>query len=59
MATLGTTFLGGFLALGGSKKSTQDGPALNATSKDEERFIQYVRREGGTLWLETDADLRR
>lgn len=41
MATLGTLFVGSWAAMGGSKKSTQ-GPPINATSKDEEKFIQYV-----------------
>ncbi|KAK5016578.1 hypothetical protein BJ546DRAFT_1059174 [Cryomyces antarcticus] len=40
MATLGTTFLGAFAAMGGSKASQQSGPPINATSKDEEKFIQ-------------------
>ena len=40
MATLGTTFLGGFLALGGSKKATEAGPAINAKSKEEENFVK-------------------
>jgi len=41
MATLGTTFLGGYLALGGSKK-TETGPPINAKSKEEESFVKYV-----------------
>lgn len=43
MAVLGTTFAGSFFALGGSdKKKTEQGPPVNASSKDEEKFIQYV-----------------
>lgn len=41
MLTLGTVGLGSYLAMGGSKKKEQ-GPAFNATSKDEEKFIKYV-----------------
>jgi len=43
MATLGVTFAGAFLAMGGEKKSKMDGPPINATSKEEEMFIAYVR----------------
>ena len=42
MATLGTMFAGGAFALGGKEKSKQQGPPINATNKDEEKFIQYV-----------------
>ena len=41
MATLGTLFVGSWAAMGGSKKPGQ-APPINATSKDEEKFIQYV-----------------
>lgn len=55
MATLGTMFAGGFLALGGSKKSQEKGPPINATNSDEENFIRYVtspppQRKPGWLW---------
>lgn len=40
MATLGSFGLICYLSMGGSKK--EQGPALNATSKDEEKFIKYV-----------------
>ena len=42
MATLGTMFAVGAFALGGKEKSKQQGPPINATNKDEEKFIQYV-----------------
>lgn len=42
MATLGTAFVGGALALGGKEKSKEQGPPINATSKEEEQFIQYA-----------------
>ena len=42
MATLGTTFAGIALAMGGKEKSKEQGPPINAASKDEEQFIQYV-----------------
>jgi len=41
MATLGTTGLVSYLSMSGGSKKEQ-GPALNATSKDEEKFIKYV-----------------
>jgi hypothetical protein len=41
MATLGTFGLVSYLSMGGSKKKEQ-GPALNASSKDEENFIRYA-----------------
>ena len=41
MATLGTTFLGAYIGLrGGETKKKESGPPINATSKDEEAFIQ-------------------
>lgn len=42
MATLGTTFVGGWLALGGSSKADSQNPPINAKSKEEESFIKYV-----------------
>ena len=42
MATLGLTFGGAFLALrGGDKPEQQQGPPLNAKTKEEESFIKY------------------
>ena len=43
MATLGTMAAIGAFSLGGSKKAKAEGPPTNATSKDEEAFIQYVK----------------
>lgn len=43
MATLGSIFAGSWLAAGGGEKpKTAQGPPINASSKDEENFIQYV-----------------
>lgn len=43
MATLGTLFGGVWLATrGGDKKKKEQGPPINASSKDEEQFIQCV-----------------
>ena len=42
MATLGTTFAGAALAMGGKEKAKEKGPPINAANKDEEQFIQYV-----------------
>lgn len=42
MATLGALFGGTWLAMRGGDKKKQQGPPINATSKDEENFIQYV-----------------
>lgn len=42
MGVLGSLFGGVFLLSGGSKKATQQGPPINASSKGEEDFIQYV-----------------
>jgi F-type H+-transporting ATPase subunit k len=43
MGVLGSTFAGAYLALsGGDKKKAEQGPPVNAASKDEEKFIQYV-----------------
>ncbi|MCJ1252064.1 hypothetical protein MMC30_009302 [Trapelia coarctata] len=40
IATLGTTFLGAYLGLSGGDKKKESGPPINATSKDEEKFVQ-------------------
>ncbi|KAF2236919.1 hypothetical protein EV356DRAFT_530436 [Viridothelium virens] len=40
MGVLGTLFAGGFYAGSGSKKPSEQSPPINATSKDEENFIQ-------------------
>lgn len=43
MAVLGTMFAGSYLAMGGgSKPKTAAGPPINASSKEEGDFIQYV-----------------
>lgn len=44
MATLGTIFAGSWAAAGGgSKPKTAAGPPINASSKEEGDFIQYVK----------------
>jgi F-type H+-transporting ATPase subunit k len=43
MATLGTTFIGAYLSMGGSSKADPNNPPINAKSKDEESFIKYVQ----------------
>lgn len=42
MLTLGTTFAGIGYAMSGEKKPKEQGPPINAGSKDEEQFILYV-----------------
>lgn len=44
MATLGVTFTGSFLALrgGGPKKADERSVPINASTKEEEDFIQYA-----------------
>lgn len=42
MITLGTAFGGIALAMGGKKKDKEQMPPINAGSKDEEAFIQFV-----------------
>ena len=42
MATLGTMFVGSWAMMGGKKKVASQIPPINASSKDEEDFIQYV-----------------
>ncbi|KAJ5096161.1 hypothetical protein NUU61_005517 [Penicillium alfredii] len=46
MATLGTIFAGTWAASGGGEKpKTAQGPPINASSKDEENFIQQFMKE--------------
>ncbi|KAK3623670.1 hypothetical protein LTR56_020507 [Elasticomyces elasticus] len=40
IATLGVTFAGASLFMGGSPKPAQTAPPIQASSKDEENFIQ-------------------
>jgi F-type H+-transporting ATPase subunit k len=48
MATLGSIFAGSWMAAGGGEKpKTAQGPPINASSKDEENFIQYVHADLG------------
>ena len=42
IATLSTLFVGSWAAMGGKKADAQKGPPINASSKDEEDFVQYV-----------------
>ena len=42
MLTLGTTAVGVAVALGGKEKSKQQGPPIDAQSKEEEQFIQFA-----------------
>ncbi|KAK4954137.1 hypothetical protein LTR28_006268 [Elasticomyces elasticus] len=49
LATLGATFLGAYLSMGGSPKEKAQGPPINATSKDEENFIKSGRSQGEAL----------
>lgn len=43
MATLGTTAAIAYLSMGGSSSpDKKQAPPINASSKDEEQFIQYV-----------------
>lgn len=42
MLTLGTFAAGTTLAMGGKEKAKEQGPPINASSKDEEDFIQFV-----------------
>ena len=44
MLTLGTMAAGATYAMGGEKKvkAKEQGPPINASSKDEEAFIQFV-----------------
>ncbi|KAF7187105.1 ATP synthase subunit K, mitochondrial [Pseudocercospora fuligena] len=46
MATLGTLFTGTWAMMGGSKKEqAKQGPPINASSKDEENFIQEFLKQ--------------
>ena len=40
---LSTLFVGSWAMSGGKKADAQKGPPINASSKDEEDFVQYVR----------------
>lgn len=61
MATLGSLFAGSYLAAsGGEKPKTAQGPPINASSKDEENFVQYVphhRREPRTVDHQSDLNI--
>ncbi|OAL47776.1 hypothetical protein IQ07DRAFT_589300, partial [Pyrenochaeta sp. DS3sAY3a] len=41
MATLGATFAGAYLAMGGKKVEEKTTPPINAKSKEEESFVKY------------------
>ena len=43
MLTLGTTAAVATVALGGKEKSKQQGPPIDAQSKEEEQFIQIIK----------------
>jgi F-type H+-transporting ATPase subunit k len=49
MATLGAVFGGSWLATRGGNTDKQQGPPINASSKEEEQFIQYVCRFSSIL----------
>ena len=42
MWTLGLTGAGAYFGLRGGEKKKEQGPPINATSEDEEKFIKYV-----------------
>ncbi|USP74688.1 hypothetical protein yc1106_01962 [Curvularia clavata] len=44
MATLGTTFAGAALSLGGKKAEDPTTPPINAKSSEEESFVKCVDR---------------
>ncbi|CAO2652789.1 Nn.00g022000.m01.CDS01 [Neocucurbitaria sp. VM-36] len=45
IATLGTTFAGAFLAMGGKKAEDKSQPPINAKSSEEESFVkEYVKK---------------
>jgi len=54
MGVLGSIFLGTYMAVGGGKKTSMSNniPPINASNKDEEGFIQYVKTQKN---LETNA----
>ena len=41
MATLGVTFAGAYLSMGGKKVEDKSQPPINAKSKEEESFVKY------------------
>ncbi|KAF1830242.1 hypothetical protein BDW02DRAFT_573235 [Decorospora gaudefroyi] len=51
IATLGTTFAGAALAMGGKKgEEKASGPPINAKSSEEENFVkEYVRKAKDTV----------
>jgi len=42
IATLGITFTGAALSMGGKKAADPTSPPINAKSPDEESFVKYV-----------------
>lgn len=56
MITLGVTFGGSWLATRGGGAKKDNTPPINASSKDEENFIQYVSGPltSDVLWLVAD-----
>jgi hypothetical protein len=56
MATLGVTFAGAALSLGGKKAEDKSQPPINAKSKDEESFVKYALRNSGILCREHRAN---
>lgn len=44
IGVLSTMFGGTYMMMGGSKKRPELAPPINASSKDEENFIQYVAK---------------
>jgi len=42
MITLGTAFSIGAYSMRGGEKKKQQGPPINATDQEEEKFIKYV-----------------
>jgi hypothetical protein len=46
IGVLTTTFVGAWAMTGGSKKPVEKAPPIQASSKDEENFIQYVSVTG-------------
>lgn len=59
MITLGTTAGVAAFSMAGKEKAKEQGPPINATSKEEEQFIQYVRASQnlkGVQVSENDTD---